>query len=88
MKSMIAIVDYGMGNIRSVEKGFLKVGAEARELMIRTGYSPAFGARVLRRAVERLLQVPLSQLVLNGELAKHEEWRAERKGLELVFEPA
>ncbi|MDI6800593.1 MAG: imidazole glycerol phosphate synthase subunit HisH [Thermodesulfovibrionales bacterium] len=26
---MIAIVDYGMGNIRSVEKGFLKVGADA-----------------------------------------------------------
>ena len=30
MKSMIAIVDYGMGNIRSVEKGFLKVGADVR----------------------------------------------------------
>jgi glutamine amidotransferase len=27
---MIAIIDYGMGNLRSVEKGFLKVGAEVR----------------------------------------------------------
>lgn len=27
-KNMIAIVDYGMGNLRSVEKGFLKVGAD------------------------------------------------------------
>lgn len=27
---MIAIVDYGMGNLRSVEKAFLKVGADAR----------------------------------------------------------
>ncbi|MBA4374073.1 MAG: imidazole glycerol phosphate synthase subunit HisH [Thermodesulfovibrio sp.] len=27
---MIAIVDYGMGNLRSVEKGFKKVGIEAR----------------------------------------------------------
>ncbi|HWR58590.1 MAG TPA: imidazole glycerol phosphate synthase subunit HisH [Thermodesulfovibrionales bacterium] len=27
---MIAIVDYGMGNLRSVEKAFLKVGVEAR----------------------------------------------------------
>ncbi|MBI4690279.1 MAG: imidazole glycerol phosphate synthase subunit HisH [Nitrospirae bacterium] len=27
---MIAIVDYGMGNLRSVEKGFLKVGFDAR----------------------------------------------------------
>jgi glutamine amidotransferase len=27
---MIAIVDYGMGNLRSVEKGFLKVGVNAK----------------------------------------------------------
>jgi glutamine amidotransferase len=27
---MIAIIDYGMGNLRSVEKGFLKVGAEVK----------------------------------------------------------
>ena len=27
---MIAIVDYGMGNLRSVEKGFLKAGFDAR----------------------------------------------------------
>lgn len=27
---MIAVVDYGMGNIRSVEKGLIKVGADAR----------------------------------------------------------
>jgi glutamine amidotransferase len=27
---MIAIVDYGMGNLRSVEKGFAKVGVDAR----------------------------------------------------------
>jgi glutamine amidotransferase len=28
--NVIAIIDYGMGNLRSVEKGFLKVGAEAK----------------------------------------------------------
>jgi glutamine amidotransferase len=27
---MIAIIDYGMGNLRSVEKGFLKVGEEVK----------------------------------------------------------
>jgi glutamine amidotransferase len=30
MHDLIAIVDYGMGNLRSVEKGFLKVGVNAR----------------------------------------------------------
>ncbi len=29
-KTMIAIVDYGMGNIRSVEKGFMKIGADVK----------------------------------------------------------
>jgi glutamine amidotransferase len=27
---MIAIIDYGMGNLRSVEKGFLKIGADVK----------------------------------------------------------
>jgi len=27
---MIAVVDYGMGNLRSVEKGFLKIGADVK----------------------------------------------------------
>lgn len=30
IKRMIAIVDYGMGNLRSVEKGFLKVGMDVK----------------------------------------------------------
>ncbi|GBD96873.1 imidazole glycerol phosphate synthase subunit HisH 1 [bacterium BMS3Abin06] len=29
-RDMIAIIDYGMGNLRSVEKGFLKVGVDVR----------------------------------------------------------
>ena len=29
-KNVIAIIDYGMGNLRSVEKGFFKVGVDAR----------------------------------------------------------
>jgi len=66
----------------------LKVGTEDRELIIRTGYSPAFGARELRRAIERLLQVPLSQLILKGELAKHKQWCAEAKEQGLVLVPA
>ncbi len=29
-KTMIAIIDYGMGNIRSVEKGFIKIGSDVK----------------------------------------------------------
>ena len=47
---MIAIIDYGMGNLRSVQKGFEKIGAEAvvtadprvvleAERIVRIGYA-------------------------------------------------
>jgi glutamine amidotransferase len=40
---MIAIVDYGMGNLRSVEKGFLKVGVDARVVSDRRSVEDARG---------------------------------------------
>jgi glutamine amidotransferase len=40
---MIAIVDYGMGNLRSVEKGFLKVGVDARIVSDRKSVEDARG---------------------------------------------
>jgi imidazoleglycerol phosphate synthase glutamine amidotransferase subunit HisH len=47
---MISIIDYGMGNLRSVEKGFLKVGVDvkvtSRRVCRRSG--PARGGSVQR----------------------------------------
>ncbi len=40
---MIAVVDYGMGNLRSVEKGFLKVGVDARVVSDRRSIEDARG---------------------------------------------
>jgi imidazole glycerol-phosphate synthase subunit HisH len=40
---MIAIVDYGMGNLRSVEKGFLKVGVDAKVVRDPKGVDDASG---------------------------------------------
>lgn len=39
---------------------------EAREFVIEKGYSPEFGARPLRRAIEHLLEDPLSEELLRG----------------------
>jgi ATP-dependent Clp protease ATP-binding subunit ClpA len=38
----------------------------ARELLLREGYDPAFGARPLRRTVQRLIQDPLAVKILDG----------------------
>ena len=62
----------------------LEVTDQAMELMIEHGYNPDFGARPLRRAIEFLLEDPLSEEILRGTL---ESGRvvAERNGDELSF---
>ena len=39
----------------------------ARELIAEEGYDPAYGARPLKRAIQRLVQNPLALHVLEGE---------------------
>jgi ATP-dependent Clp protease ATP-binding subunit ClpC len=40
---------------------------EARELLAKEGYDPSFGARPLRRAIQRLVEDPLSEEILAGQ---------------------
>ncbi|HYH01515.1 MAG TPA: ATP-dependent Clp protease ATP-binding subunit, partial [Bacillota bacterium] len=51
------------------ERGIrLELAPEAREVLVREGYDPAFGARPLRRAVQKLIENPLSEELLKGTL--------------------
>ncbi|HEX8695421.1 MAG TPA: ATP-dependent chaperone ClpB [Longimicrobium sp.] len=45
----------------------LKVTDAAKELIAEEGYDPAYGARPLKRAIQRLVQNPLAMHVLEGE---------------------
>jgi ATP-dependent Clp protease ATP-binding subunit ClpC len=55
----------------------LDVTAVARHHLARAGYSPDYGARELRRTVERLLHVPLSALLVSGGLQEHPCWQVQ-----------
>ena len=46
----------------------LELTAAARELISREGYDPAYGARPLRRTVQRLVQDPLAMKILDGQV--------------------
>ncbi|MCS6977320.1 MAG: ATP-dependent Clp protease ATP-binding subunit [Gemmatales bacterium] len=66
------IVDIELGKVfkRLQERGMkLKLTPEAREHLIDKGYSPEFGARPLRRAIEHLLEDPLAEELLRGTFA-------------------
>ena len=45
----------------------LDLTAAAKELLVREGYNPVYGARPLRRTVQRLVETPLSRALLKGE---------------------
>src|SRR5262249_36952148 len=64
-----AIIDIELSKVsgRLEEKGLrLVLTEEAKELLIAEGYSPEYGARPLRRAIEHLLEDPLSEDLLRG----------------------
>ncbi len=67
----------------------LELTPEAREVLATEGYDPAFGARPLKRAIQRLLQNPLALAVLEGKFSEGDHIVVERdpKG-ELTFRKA
>jgi len=64
------IVDYELAKVfkRLTEHGLkLELSKQAKEFLIDKGYSPEFGARPLRRAIEHYIEDPLSEAILRGE---------------------
>jgi len=56
----------------------LTVGDGAKEIIAGEGYDPAFGARPLKRAIQRLVQDPLAMAILEGDVVPGGAVRLER----------
>ena len=70
---MEQIVDLQMNEMRERlgEHGLsVELTEAARKWLARTGYDPAFGARPLRRALQKFVESPLSIKILQGEFAE------------------
>ncbi|HWZ27824.1 MAG TPA: ATP-dependent chaperone ClpB [Gemmatimonadales bacterium] len=64
----------------------LDVTPAAKELLVSEGYDPVYGARPLKRSIQRLLQNPLAMAVLDGSYVEGDTIRADRgKDGELAF---
>ncbi len=64
----------------------LEVTPTAKQLIISEGYDPVYGARPLKRAIQRLLQNPLAMAVLEGQYTEGDRVRVDRDGNHLKFE--
>jgi ATP-dependent Clp protease ATP-binding subunit ClpC len=64
----------------------LELDAGATELLIEEGYDPQYGARPMRRAVERFLEDPFAEALLRGEIKPGDAVDVVRKGTEKALE--
>jgi ATP-dependent Clp protease ATP-binding subunit ClpB len=66
----------------------LHLSPAAKALLFREGYDPAFGARPMKRAIQRLIQDPLALKLLDGVILPGDEVSADvdKKTDELKFE--
>jgi ATP-dependent Clp protease ATP-binding subunit ClpB len=67
----------------------LELTESARQLILATGSDAAYGARPLKRALQRMIQDPLAIKILDGEVlhGAHVKIDVDRKSNQLKFEP-
>ena len=74
---------------RLAERGLrLELTPEARVVLAEAGWDPTYGARPLKRAIQRLLENPLALRLLEGEFAEGDIIRVDARDGELLFEKA
>lgn len=64
----------------------LEISAEAKDVIYKEGYDPLFGARPLRRAIQRLVENPLSDEILRGRFRSGDLIRVTAEENQLKFE--
>ena len=58
---------------------------QAKALLAKEGFDPVFGARPLKRAIQRLVQDPLALKILQGEFAEGDTITVDAEAGQIVF---
>ncbi len=70
-----------------VQQGMtLEITHEAQEILAKEGFDPTYGARPLRRAVQRMIEDPLAEQMLMGTFKEGDVIKAVVKDGDIVFE--
>ena len=70
-EDMTGIVDIQLGRLQHLladRKISLEIDAKAKEWLAKAGYDPVYGARPLKRVIQKELQNPLAQRILEGRI--------------------
>jgi ATP-dependent Clp protease ATP-binding subunit ClpB len=88
-EDLVKIVDLQLERLeRMLEQRHLRleVTPDAKALIASEGYDPVYGARPLKRVIQRLLQNPIALELLEGNFHEGDTIRVERNGDVLRFE--
>jgi ATP-dependent Clp protease ATP-binding subunit ClpB len=88
---LVKIIDLRLEDLRRLladRKISLELTEAAKDLLFAQGYDPNFGARPLKRAIQKLIQDPLALKILDGEVlhGDHVIVDADKKGGKMSFE--
>jgi len=90
MEQLREIVKIQLGRLNALlaeRRIRLEADEKALEFLAREGYHPEFGARPLKRTIQRLVQDPLARMVLAGEVREGDTVLATVQEGRLVLEP-
>jgi ATP-dependent Clp protease ATP-binding subunit ClpB len=85
------IVELQLARLRArlADRGLeLELTDEAKQVIADAGWDPTYGARPLKRALQRMVENPLALRLLEGEFGEGDTVRVDAKDGELVFERA
>ena len=88
---IVKIVDLMISRVRDqvASQGMeLEVSREVKDMLADTGFDPQYGARPLRRQVQRMIEDPLSEEVLLGRFSAGDIIRAELEDGKIFFTKA
>ncbi len=89
LEHIIKIVDLQVEDLRKSleEQGIrLELDEEAKKLLAEKGYDPQFGARPLRRVIQRELETPIARMLIAGEIQSGDVIHVTAKDGQLVIE--
>ena len=87
-EQIAGITEIQLGRLRNrlLERELsLSLSPEALDKLIAVGYDPVYGARPLKRAIQRWIENPLAQLILAGKFMPGTAITAKVEGDEIVF---
>jgi len=88
-EQLTKIVDLRLEDLRQLLAGrkiTLELTEAAKHTLFTSGYDPAYGARPLKRAIQRMIQDPLAMKILDGEVLHGDHVVVDSKDGKLSFE--